>query len=168
MIPFLWKHRYKPGLPFALSPAISKTTFDMKNLEQDNITGINHTGRRANNPVKRLAASSILGDKIYNPAGEHLGRIMDIMLNVNDGKIEYIVIEFGGFFGMGQKYFAVPFQALSINTERHAFILNKTRASLQNVPGFDRNHWPETNAHKKSENTAHWGGFMGANTGSEY
>ena len=139
----------------------------MKNLKTDNITGVNHTGDYPNKPLKFLTVSSIMGDKIFNRAGERLGKIFDIMINVQEAKIEYVVIEFGGFMGTGQKYFAVPFQALSINTQRQAFILDESREFLSNAPGFDKEHWPETNLHR-SANSAQWGGFMGANTGSEY
>jgi sporulation protein YlmC with PRC-barrel domain len=133
----------------------------------DNITGTNQTGRFANRPVKHLTASSILGDKIFNSANEQLGEIKDIMLNIVDGSISYIVIESGGFLGMGHKYFAVPFDALHLDADRKAFILDQSKISLENLPGFDKDHWPETNAHKKNY-TLSSGGFMGANTGSEY
>ena len=133
----------------------------------DNITGTNQAGRFANRPVKHLTASSILGDKIYNSGDEQLGEIKDIMLNVVDGTIAYIVIESGGFLGMGQKYFAIPFDALVLDPDRKAFILDQNKIALQNLPGFDKDHWPDTNAHKKNR-TLSSGGFMGANTGSEY
>lgn len=113
--------------------------------------------------------SSLIGDNILNPEGEDLGRIHDIMVDLTEGKIEYVVIEFGGFLGLNQKYFAIPFKALSIAKEhRRAFILNETRESLKRYPGFDRDHWPETNLHDtKGRSTGH-GGFMGPNTGAEY
>jgi len=140
----------------------------MKSLKIDNLTGTNHAGNRANNPVKSLTATSIIGDKIYNPEGEHLGRIKDLMLDIIDGKIDYVVIEFGGFMGLGEKYFAIPYKALVINTERQVFILDQKKEVLEEAPGFDKDHWPETNAHDIHANTAYWGGFMGANTGSKY
>lgn len=133
----------------------------------DNITGTNQAGRFANRPVKHLTASSIIGDKIFNSADEQLGEIKDIMLNIVDGTISYIVIETGGFLGMGQKYFAIPFEALLLDANRKAFILDQTKISLESLPGFDKGHWPETNAHKKNRSLSS-GGFMGGNTGLEY
>ena len=140
----------------------------LEQLEKDNMTGENHTGKRANTPVKYLTTSTIVGDKVFNHLGEDLGKIKEIMLDISEGKIEYVVIEFGGFLGLGEKYFAVPFKALSIDTNRHAFILNQSRDVLENAPGFDKDHWPETNSHGMSASLTYWGGFMGANTGSEY
>jgi sporulation protein YlmC with PRC-barrel domain len=139
-----------------------------KDLEKDNQTGENHTGKRPNTPVRFLTATTIIGDKVYNNLDENLGEVKDIMLNVEDGKIEYIVIEFGGFLGIGEKFFAVPYRALALDTKRHAFVLGQKREVLENAPGFDKDHWPETNSHTMSTSSAYWGGFMGPNTGSSY
>ena len=137
-------------------------------LEQENLTGENHTGKHPNTPVKYLTASTIIGDKVYNNLNEKLGDVKDIMLNLEDGKIEYVVIEFGGFLGMGEKYFAVPFKALALDTGRHAFVLGQKREVLENAPGFDKDHWPETNAHAMQTTQRYWGSFMGPNTGGLY
>jgi len=140
----------------------------MRNLENDNVTGVNDSGLKANTPVKYLTASSIVGDKIFNNTEEKLGEIKDLMMNVHDGRIEYVIIEFGGFLGIGEKYFAVPYKVLTLDTDRHAYILNQKRDVLENAPGFDKDHWPETNSHEFDKVVNYWGGFMGANTGSEY
>lgn len=136
--------------------------------ERDNITGKNDSGAYANTPVKYLTASSINGDKVYNNEDENLGHVKDIMLNLQDGTIEYFIIEFGGFLGLGEKFFAVPFKALEIDTDRHAFILRQRKEVLENAPGFDKNHWPETNSHSMEKTHSYWGSFMGSNIGSEY
>lgn len=139
----------------------------METLERDNLTGKNHSGTRANTPVKVLTASTIIGDKVYNRQDEKLGDIKDIMLNVNDGTIEYFVIECGGFLGIGEKFFAIPFRALIIDTERHAFILDQSKEVLEKAPGFDKEHWPETNSHVFHDTSTYWGDFMGSNVGAE-
>jgi sporulation protein YlmC with PRC-barrel domain len=140
----------------------------MKVLENDNETGVNDSGKNANTPVKYLTASSLIGNKVHNPEGENLGEIKDVMVNISNGRIEYMIIEFGGFLGIGEKFFAVPFYVLTLDTDRHAFILNQKREVLENAPGFDKDHWPETNSHAMEGTYSYWGGFMGANTGSEY
>jgi sporulation protein YlmC with PRC-barrel domain len=136
-------------------------------FEKDNQSGENHSGLHPNTPVKYLTASSVIGDKIYSHLDEHLGEIKDLMMNIAKGTIDYVIIEFGGFLGIGKKYFAIPFHQMKIDADRHAFILNQTRAALESAPGFDKDHWPDTNFHPSSNETA-WGGFMGPNTGSEY
>ena len=138
----------------------------MEAFHIDNMTGRNNSGARPNDPLKHLAASSLIGDNIFNPAGETLGKIKDIMIDITDAKIAYVVIEFGGFLGMNQKYFAVPMQALTIAKEhRNAFILNETKESLKRYPGFDKDHWPNTNSHVVNSERLNDDGFMRGTNG---
>ncbi|MBL0744307.1 PRC-barrel domain-containing protein [Chryseolinea lacunae] len=138
------------------------------NLDIDNLTGKNHEGVKANSPVRILTASSIMKDTIEDPQGEKLGDIKDVMLNVETGAIEYIVLESGGFLGLGQKLFAIPYRALRLNTSEHAFVLDLDKEILKEAPGFDKDHWPGTNSHEFESTNTYWGGFMGPNTGSSY
>lgn len=116
-------------------------------LQKDNLTGKNNGPLLPNLPLKYLTATSIIGDKVENAAGENMGEIKNIMLDVTNGKIEYYVIEFGGFLGIGTKYFAVPFRGLQVNPEKQVFIFNQPKEVLEKSPGFDDYHWPETNIH---------------------
>lgn len=134
-----------------------KTT-QMKDYEVDNATGLNHEGPQANTPVRRLTATSIIGDKVENPQGENIGKIDNLMVNLLDGKIEYAVIEFGSFLGIGGKLFAIPFQELQIDPVKEIFILNRDKDYLKGIPGFDKAHWPETNAHTYfNDVNTYWG-----------
>ena len=139
----------------------------MNKFDSDNLTGENHEGNKANIPLRFLTAFSVIGEKVYNHAEGRLGTIKDIMLDLSGGKIEYVVIEMGGFLGIGEKFFAIPYSLLKVDPANERFILNQNKETLENAPGFDKDHWPETNAHFRSSND-YWGGFMGANTGSEY
>jgi sporulation protein YlmC with PRC-barrel domain len=126
------------------------STFE-KTYDADNRTGTNQEGPDANQPVQRLTASSIIGDSVENAEGEDLGKIDNLMVNINTGEIEYVVLEYGSFLGLGGKLFAIPFGELTINPEKHGFILNKSEEYLKNSPGFDKNHWPDTNDHSYYE-----------------
>lgn len=139
---------------------------EMLQNEMDNETGRNHAGKRANSPLRLLTASSMRGDKVFNPEGEELGKIMDFMINLDDGKIQYVIIKFGGFLGIAEKFFAIPFEDLAVDIKREAFILDQRKASFENNPGFDKDHWPESNSH--NDRTRYASGFMGANTGSDH
>lgn len=116
---------------------------------KDNLTG-HYEGDlpNMNTPLKFLTASSIIGDKVLNEAGEHMGLIKDIMMNLENGRIEYYVIEFGGFLGIGEKFFAIPFTRLHVDAENKVFRFNEDKETLKKAPGFDKHHWPETNEHK--------------------
>jgi len=118
-----------------------------KEYEMDNLSGKNHEGPVANLPVRRLTATSIIGDRVENLDGESLGQIDNLMINVNSGSIEYVVLEFGSFLGLGGKLFAIPFSQFYLNSEKECFILNRDKGLLKETPGFDKGHWPDTNDH---------------------
>lgn len=89
-----------------------------------------------------LSASSIIGDSVKNPEGEDLGKIEDLMVDTNSADISYAVISFGGFLGMGDKLFAVPLEAMQVDTENHNLVLDVSKEKLENAPGFDKDNWP--------------------------
>lgn len=102
---------------------------------------IHHEGR---GPGPRLmGADTLNGNDVYNRAGEDLGDIKEIMLDVASGKIAYAVLSFGSFLGFGEKLFAVPWQALQLDTENKRFILDIDKSRLENAPGFDKHDWPD-------------------------
>ena len=91
-----------------------------------------------------LSATSITGTNVTNQKGENLGEIKDLMIDTETGTVNYAVLSFGGFLGLGDKYFAIPFEAFEVNTTTERFVLNVTKDRLENAPGFDKNDWPKT------------------------
>ena len=89
-----------------------------------------------------MAADTLVGDKVRNGINEELGSIEHIMLDVPHGRIAYAVLSFGGFLGMGDKLFAVPWPALILDTVNKGFILDATKERLEKAPGFNKDHWP--------------------------
>jgi hypothetical protein len=71
-----------------------------------------------------------------------VGKIEHLMLEVETGRIAYAVLSFGGFLGMGNKLFAVPWESLSLDSENDEFVLAVNKERLKNAPGFDKDHWP--------------------------
>jgi len=96
-----------------------------------------HIGRQL------LPASTIEGTAVQNAAGEDLGEINELMIDLEKGRIAYAVLSFGGFLGMGDKLFALPWEVLTIGPEGDVFILNVPREKLDSAPGFDKDNWPD-------------------------
>lgn len=90
-----------------------------------------------------LSASTITGDRVVYSAGEELGKIEDLMIDLEYGNVAYAVLSFGGFLGLGDKLFAIPWQSLSLLPEEHAFLLDVKKEVLEDAPGFDKNDWPQ-------------------------
>ena len=95
-------------------------------------------------PPKVLTASILKGDKVTNTKGEDLGTVEEIMLDLEHGRVAYVVLSFGRVNWMpNDKLFAVPWDALSISFHDKKFILNVSKETLKSAPGFNRNKWPE-------------------------
>ena len=103
-----------------------------------NIDAIN-AGRSAS---RVLSASSLASDDVYNPKGEKLGSIKELMMDIDSGKVCYAVLSFGGFLSVGEKLFAVPWSALTVDTENKRLVMDTDEDRLKNAPGFDTNNWP--------------------------
>lgn len=89
-----------------------------------------------------MGADTLIGNDVYNQNDEDLGDIKEIMLDTNTGKVAYAVLSYGGFLGMGEKLFAVPWEALKLDTENKRFVLNVDSEKLESAPGFDKDNWP--------------------------
>jgi sporulation protein YlmC with PRC-barrel domain len=94
----------------------------------------------SSSPVK---ASSMIGTDVVNPKGENLGEVKEVVIDPRSGKVAYAVVSFGGFLGMGEKLFAIPFASFKYNVEKNEYVLNVTKERLKAAPGFDADHWPE-------------------------
>ena len=96
-----------------------------------------------NGPGPRLmTANTLEGDDVVNRAGEKLGEIEEIMIDVPRGRVAYAVMSSGGFLGMGEKLFALPWSSLTLDPDRHCFVLDAAKARFKDAPGFDKSHWP--------------------------
>ena len=94
------------------------------------------------NPL--LSSTSIHNTDVVNRQGESLGSVQDLMLDPQTARVQYAVLDFGGFLGIGDKLFAVPLEAFTIDRENERFLLDVTRDRLENAPGFDKSDWPST------------------------
>ena len=92
---------------------------------------------------RTMSASTLAGDKVFNAMNEDLGTMEDIMIDVESGRVAYAVLSFGGFLGMGDKLFAIPWSALRLDEDRKAFVLDVDKKTLETAPGFDKENWPD-------------------------
>lgn len=90
-----------------------------------------------------VSAGTLSGDGVRNLAGDDLGNVQEIMLDIYDGSIAYAVLSFGGFLGMGDKLFAVPWNALKLVQDEEYFLLDVDKQVLEDAPGFDKDNWPD-------------------------
>ena len=89
-----------------------------------------------------MSASSLSGEDVKNTQGESLGDVKDIMLDTENNRVAYYVLSFGGLFGLGDKLFAIPPEAMKLNTNDNCFILNIDKDRLKEAEGFNKDKWP--------------------------
>src|SRR4051812_20486101 len=112
---------------------------------------------------RTLGASTLIHDKVVNLSGEDIGHIEELMVDVTTGRVAYAVLSFGGFMGIGNKLFALPWSALTVDEGKKRFVVKVTRESLDELPGFDKEHWPElgdlepaAGGYRHWDATPHW------------
>jgi sporulation protein YlmC with PRC-barrel domain len=115
----------------------------MSYLDRDP-NGIYRNSDDSAGPGPRLmGVDTLMGEDVYNCQGDDLGDIKEFMIDMQSGQIAYAVLSFGGILGIGNKLFAVPWQALELDTANKRFILDFSKERLEDAPGFDQDHWPD-------------------------
>jgi len=106
-----------------------------------------HSNIKKTDPEKRLrrvlAASTLEGDTVKNSAGETLGKVDEIMIDIPSGRVAYVVLSMGGILGLGDKLFAVPWSAMRVDEDDKCFLLDVSKSTLESAPGFNKDHWPD-------------------------
>ncbi|MBC3806533.1 PRC-barrel domain-containing protein [Undibacterium seohonense] len=112
------------------------------NYENRDMLGIYKNGEEYGPGPRLMGADTLIGDAVFNLQEEHLGDIKEIMLDVPNGRIAYAVMSMGGVFTIGEKLFAVPWSALTLDPKNKRFTMNMAKARFENAPGFNSDHWP--------------------------
>lgn len=90
-----------------------------------------------------VKTANIIGTKVVNRQHEDMGQVEEVVIDVFNGRIAYLVLSFGGFLGMGEKLYAVPWKALHYHKELKVYVINLTHDQINQAPGFEKETWPE-------------------------
>lgn len=102
----------------------------------------NKGGKKGPGP-ELMGAKTLTGDHVHNLQNEHLGEIKEFLLEMSTGKVAYAVMSSGGVLSLGEKLFAVPWEALTLDTANKRFTMNVSKERIENAPGFDTDDWPD-------------------------
>lgn len=92
-----------------------------------------------------LRASKVIGMAVHNHQNEDLGNIEDLVLDAKTGKVRYAAVSMGGFLGLGDDLFAVPWAAIKLQKDEdgdYVLRVNVDKARMENARGFDQDNWP--------------------------
>jgi sporulation protein YlmC with PRC-barrel domain len=83
-----------------------------------------------------IGARKVQGTTVYSVALEKLGTLQDVMIDKSTGRIAYAVLSCGGFLGIGDHYYPLPWEKLSYNPEMGGYIIDIDRDALQGAPSY--------------------------------
>lgn len=107
--------------------------------------------------------TDLSGTRVMNHAGEDLGKLEDLVIDADSGRVMYGVLSFGGFLGIGEKLYAIPWSCMHLSNDRKSIVLNVDKEDLENATGFDKGNWPNfadeqfaTAIYKHYNQTPYW------------
>ncbi|MBJ7501196.1 MAG: PRC-barrel domain-containing protein [Sphingopyxis sp.] len=90
-----------------------------------------------------IASNKVEGTAAYNSQGEKLGSIYNFMVDKRSGDVEYAVLQFGGFLGLGSDYYPLPWDILAYDTTQGGYVVNLDKALLEKAPRFSAEKRPD-------------------------
>jgi hypothetical protein len=89
-----------------------------------------------------ISSRKVEGTPVYNSKGEKLGSVDHMMIGKRSGRVEYAVMSFGGFLGMGEQYHPLPWDVLDYDTEKDGYVVDIDREKLERGPTFEKDNQP--------------------------
>jgi uncharacterized membrane protein/sporulation protein YlmC with PRC-barrel domain len=83
-----------------------------------------------------VAADKVEGTKIYNPSGDNLGSVEDMMIDKISGRVAYAVIGFGGLLGIGSRHYPLPWEKLKYDTDMGGYVVDLDKRMLEGAPSY--------------------------------
>ncbi|HSF32477.1 MAG TPA: PRC-barrel domain-containing protein [Candidatus Tectomicrobia bacterium] len=90
-----------------------------------------------------LRTKTLFDYRVKSPQGEDLGRIEEVMIDMEMGRVAYAVLSFGGFLGLGDKWVPVPWDAVALQPDEKVLLLKIEKEKLQKAPNFERASLPD-------------------------
>jgi sporulation protein YlmC with PRC-barrel domain len=98
-----------------------------------------------------IASDKVEGTKVYDPMGEHIGTIERILVEKRSGKVSYAVLSFGGFMGIGNEHYPLPWSKLNYDESLGGYRVDVTKDQLEGAPHYeteDDQYWTEENGRR--------------------
>jgi hypothetical protein len=90
-----------------------------------------------------IASNKVEGTAVYNRKGERLGDVYNFMVDKRSGQVEYAVMSFGGFLGIGESYHPLPWKVLDYDTRMGGYVVDLDEERLRGAPSYSRNEDPD-------------------------
>ena len=97
-------------------------------------------------PADMIASDRVEGTAVYNRQGERLGKISNFMVDKRSGQVRYAVLSFGGFLGLGNDHYPLPWSMLSYDTAQGGYVVDLDRKLLDQAPRYTDDLRPDYDA----------------------
>ncbi len=91
---------------------------------------------------RQVGASTLAGERVVSRSDQLLGSISEVIVDLRRGRIGYALLACGGFMGLGERLFVIPWTALRADARRNCFVLEADDTAFATAPSFDRDEWP--------------------------
>jgi len=113
---------------------------------------------RAGVPHDLIASDRVEGTDVYRPTGDRIGYIERIMLDKHTGKAAYVVMNFGGFLGLGEESYPLPWSVLTYNPRLGGYEVDVTDEQLKGAPRYRGDDWARSaDRERDSAIYGYWG-----------
>lgn len=90
-----------------------------------------------------ISSDKVDGTDVYSRNGDHLGTVHDVMIDKRSGQVEYAIMSFGGFLGMGESYHPLPWRVLTYDTGMGGYVVDIDRSRLDLAPRYTSSAMPD-------------------------
>ncbi len=107
--------------------------------------------------VELIASNKVEGTAVYNRNDERLGTVYNLMIDKRAGQVEYAVLSFGGFLGMGNDYYPLPWDVLSYDEGVGGYVVDLDKQVLENAPHYTAGQEPAYDRAYRRQIYSHYG-----------
>ena len=105
-----------------------------------------------------IGSDKVEGTPVYRLNGDNIGQIERVMIDKISGKVAYAVMSFGGFLGIGEDYYPLPWSVLTYNPTLGGYEVEITDQQLKNAPKYSRHEsWDWADRQRTQKLTDYYG-----------
>ena len=153
------------------TPVAGTSQTDQSQYQQNQVQRVQTSQQtpNADQPQRLNKVSDFIGTTVENPQGDRLGKIDEVVMDLNSGRVSYAVLSVEHKLFANNKYIALPLASLKPSADGTRLILNADKDKIAQAQGFDRNNWPSINTPAWGAQSTYLGGAdikgnMNANT----
>ncbi len=132
---------YRDGIDAGTAPIGSKDNIGSRSSrvdQSDDTSAGSQSTSNTDETADLIAADKVIGTAVYGRDGERMGAIDSIMIGKRSGNVAYVVMSFGGFLGIGERYHPLPWNVLTYDEMKDGYRVGHSADALRSAPNYSR------------------------------